>query len=783
MGVHHKANDSVSTINAESMHAADTLFLFKGKESFARITRRISLTPQSINRTISVIIPTMNEDTAVLEEQIAFLQQQSYAPMEIIIVLDNPKRKFSREFSRAHHVRIITHHKNLGRSAARNTGARNAQGELLVFADTGVVFHNSDTLERINRFYSNPHNSRVILKPRVLPHIEHYGTHAFICGTDAAKAKFARQENFSEERFSAVQDFESNFFAVAKQQFEKYPFDEEYGTRWGWEDTDWIRGQLVQDSILVPTGTIVAKTGLHAIEEDIIALIHKQVLGIANLRRYERRWKKKFPKETALLAKEYLYGKHKTAQEYRKLFRKSSIAGIMAQLISTYRDIHARNAALYLIPKRLSYRESEVLWEIIRTAMAYTYHHDEKELHTIVTHLAPLMQKNTRNPFRILRDSLHRRRIQRLAPQGPMCTPNDFALWERFSCAIKKQRRISIIIPTMGECDELAQQIATITKQSYAPMEIIIVLDNPLEAERMQECAQKEGGIVRVITHPQNLGRSAARNTGARNARGDILVFLDTGVLLHDTDILERINAFYGDPRNENVILKPRVLANIEEYGTYEFLTNNYEYPFRFSVEEGTEERTIDNFPAFLSNFFIIRKERFQRYPFAEEFGTRWGAEDCDWAIGQINTSSTIIHTNSIVGLQQKAHTQSLERHIHSKLEGIYNHILCGRKWERSVFSKILTSCRHYYIFTEDWYRSRVIATCNDPQAEQHIRRYVEAYRALRKEYAQYSLIPQVCAMHEMRLYRFITALITYYASTHFSTWEEYQAWGDALCR
>ena len=87
---------------------------------------------------ISVIVPVYNA-AAYLEECVDSLVEQTYKPVEIILVDDGSTDKspeicdsFSRRYS---YIKAI-HKKNGGVSSARNMGIEAAQGEYLIFVDS-----------------------------------------------------------------------------------------------------------------------------------------------------------------------------------------------------------------------------------------------------------------------------------------------------------------------------------------------------------------------------------------------------------------------------------------------------------------------------------------------------------------------------------------------------------------------------------------------------------------------------------------------------------------------
>ena len=86
-----------------------------------------------------------------------------------------------------------------------------------------------------------------------------------------------------------------------------------------------------------------------------------------------------------------------------------------------------------------------------------------------------------------------------------------------------KTPKVSVIIPGKNSSDTIGQCIESIVKQSYQNLEVIYV-DND-SSDNSIEIAS--GYPIEVIAESRR-GSFIARNTGARNASGEILVFIDS---------------------------------------------------------------------------------------------------------------------------------------------------------------------------------------------------------------------------------------------------------------
>jgi glycosyltransferase involved in cell wall biosynthesis len=102
---------------------------------------------------------------------------------------------------------------------------------------------------------------------------------------------------------------------------------------------------------------------------------------------------------------------------------------------------------------------------------------------------------------------------------------------------------ISIILPAKNEAEGLSRLLPELC-QDFPEAEIIVVNDGSTD-DTAEVCARHR---VRVISHVYSMGNGAAVKTGARNAAGNILVFMDADGQHVPGDIhrlVEKINEGY----------------------------------------------------------------------------------------------------------------------------------------------------------------------------------------------------------------------------------------------
>ncbi|WP_270565928.1 glycosyltransferase family 2 protein, partial [Clostridium beijerinckii] len=97
-----------------------------------------------MNPLISIIIPTYKRDASMIQRAIDSVLNQSYDNWELIIVDDNglesdfctKTQEFMKKYISNKKIFYFKHDVNKGANAARNTGIRSANGELIAFLDS-----------------------------------------------------------------------------------------------------------------------------------------------------------------------------------------------------------------------------------------------------------------------------------------------------------------------------------------------------------------------------------------------------------------------------------------------------------------------------------------------------------------------------------------------------------------------------------------------------------------------------------------------------------------------
>ncbi len=88
---------------------------------------------------------------------------------------------------------------------------------------------------------------------------------------------------------------------------------------------------------------------------------------------------------------------------------------------------------------------------------------------------------------------------------------------------------VSIIVPTYNRPDMLKEALKSVFSQTYRNFEVIVVNDGGVDVMETIDPLNNEGKII-YLHHKDNMGRSEARNTGLKAARGKYIAYLDDDI-------------------------------------------------------------------------------------------------------------------------------------------------------------------------------------------------------------------------------------------------------------
>lgn len=127
--------------------------------------------------------------------------------------------------------------------------------------------------------------------------------------------------------------------------------------------------------------------------------------------------------------------------------------------------------------------------------------------------------------------------------------------------------RASVIIPSYNGKDKLTNLLQSLEKQSVSDIEIIVVIDGSTDGT-LQWIQSRNWNLnaLRLIEQ-NNKGRAAARNTGAKEATANLLIFFDDDMIVEASCIQKHItfhSAKHTDCISMGLVTEPAAKDDIE---------------------------------------------------------------------------------------------------------------------------------------------------------------------------------------------------------------------------
>ncbi len=112
--------------------------------------------------------------------------------------------------------------------------------------------------------------------------------------------------------------------------------------------------------------------------------------------------------------------------------------------------------------------------------------------------------------------------------------------------------KVSVIIPAYNGEDFLGEAVESINKQTYQPLEIIIVDDG--STDKTAEIAKGLNGNVKYLYQAHSGGPATGRNRGIREAQGELIAFLDQDDLFSEDKLALQVSKMKEQPKLDVVL-------------------------------------------------------------------------------------------------------------------------------------------------------------------------------------------------------------------------------------
>lgn len=170
--------------------------------------------------------------------------------------------------------------------------------------------------------------------------------------------------------------------------------------------------------------------------------------------------------------------------------------------------------------------------------------------------------------------------------------------------AASESPQVTVLLPAFNEeqaVEQVLHEVVAAMEELLLPFEIVVVDDASTDrtAEIVRQfAAHSRGATVRLIRSPQNRGAGAARKTGIRAARGDVIVMLDADGSYTAGDIGELLKWF---PQYDQVNG-----ARTSEQGTMRWLR----MPAKWFIRKLACYLTGTNIPDLNTGFKAFKREQ-----------------------------------------------------------------------------------------------------------------------------------------------------------------------------
>lgn len=228
---------------------------------------------------------------------------------------------------------------------------------------------------------------------------------------------------------------------------------------------------------------------------------------------------------------------------------------------------------------------------------------------------------------------------------------------------------ISFIVPVYNSSQYINKVVKSILNQKYPEDKLeIILIDDHSEDDSLKKLQLLESNnprSIKLITHQVNRGLSSTRNTGINNARGDILVFLDSDISL-EQDFIPKIIERFKDDKIKGIVGKTLPGQEVQ-----------YDKFQKYLYEARRGARNLDycsNIPYyhFLYNITAVRKEVVRKTGTFDPGIKKYGGEDTEYAFRMAQ--------NFPDGLYFCPHIKGYHHHYRSLEDAIKLYRIYGRE-------------------------------------------------------------------------------------------------------
>jgi len=184
---------------------------------------------------------------------------------------------------------------------------------------------------------------------------------------------------------------------------------------------------------------------------------------------------------------------------------------------------------------------------------------------------------------------------------------------------VVNKSEVSVVMAVHNTAVMLEQSLDALSRSIVGPFECVVVDDGSADDSRV--VAARYG--ARVIVLDKRQGPARARNIGARHAQGNLILFLDADVRIHD-DAIGRILEHFDQDSSLNAVIG----AYDDQPAAEPFVSRHRNLLHCFTHREGHRDAST-----FWSGCGAVRRETFLRLDGFDEHYDRPAIEDIEFGV------------------------------------------------------------------------------------------------------------------------------------------------------
>ena len=216
---------------------------------------------------------------------------------------------------------------------------------------------------------------------------------------------------------------------------------------------------------------------------------------------------------------------------------------------------------------------------------------------------------------------------------------------------------VSVIIPAYNAADFLGETLDSVLAQTYKNLEIIVVDDG--STDTTPNLLDSYGDRIKVLRQT-NAGQAAARNNGARSAKGELLAFLDSDDLWDPDKITRQVELLNRFPTALAVYCDHRT---IDAQGKPTSASAAMAYP----RPSGDILRALLLGPCIITpGLVLLRRHAFDMTSGFDETSLMRGHEDYAFWLRLATQGAFIYSSDTLVSYRR--HDQQVTKHKHYEM-------------------------------------------------------------------------------------------------------------------